>query len=246
MNHLSEEDLILHYYGEGDDALSTAHRLDECEECRERFEALARALDGANALEIPERDAAYGERVWLRIQDRLPARRPWFQLPQWRWAVAGVAFAGLLVAAFLAGRSYPGARSQALTAADRQQRQSVLLVAVGDYLERSQMVLVELANAEPSKTLDITSEQERAGDLVSEARLYRQTAAHTGDQAVAGVLDELERVLVDITHEPAQLSPARLEQLRERLRGQGILFKMRVLGKTVQGEQQPAAGSRAL
>ena len=47
-------------------------------------------------------------------------------------------------------------------AADPQAGERVLLVAVGDYLERSQMVLIELANASPKGTLDISSEQERA------------------------------------------------------------------------------------
>ena len=44
-----------------------------------------------------------------------------------------------------------------------QAGERVLLVAVGDYLERSQMVLFELANANPKDPLDISAEQERAG-----------------------------------------------------------------------------------
>lgn len=236
MNHLSEEDLVLHYYGEGPDAISEARHLEECAQCRDALEALAADLAGFG-LEVPQRPENYGERVWLRIADRLPERRPWFALSPWRWAMAGAAFAGLLVAAFLAGRSYPG-NSAALATADRQQRQSVLLVAMGDYLERSQMVLIELANSEPRHGLDISAEQERAEGLVSEARLYRQTALHTGDQAAAGVLDEVERALLEITHEPAEMSPERLEGLRERLKSQGILVKIRVMGQRVEAAQQ--------
>jgi hypothetical protein len=121
--------------------------------------------------------------------------------------------------------------------ADLQTRESVLLVAVGDYLDRSQMVLIELANANPKRELDISAEQERAHGLVSETRLYRQTAEHTGDAAVAGVLDQLERVLMDITHEPSRISPEELEKLRERLKSEGILFKIRVLGLNVRHEE---------
>jgi hypothetical protein len=144
-----------------------------------------------------------------------------------------VAFAALLVVAFLAGRFYPQARKPAQMAADPQAGERILLVAVGDYLERSQMVLIELANASPTGALDISAEQERAADLVSENRLYRQTAAHTGDAAVAGVLEELERVLLDITHAPSRISPGELEKLRQRLQAKGILFKIRVLGSNV-------------
>jgi hypothetical protein len=145
------------------------------------------------------------------------------------------------VAAFLAGRFYPQAHKPAqMAAADPQANERVLLVAVGDYLERSQMVLVELANTNPHGTVDISSEQELAGDLVSENRLYRQTAAHTGNTAVASVLDELERVLLDIRHAPSQMTPEDLEKLRQRLEAEGILFKIRVLGSNVKNQEEPA------
>ena len=165
----------------------------------------------------------------------------------------------LLVAAFYAGRHYqPGASSKSpgtpvvTAAADPQVGERVLLVAVGDYLERSQMVLIELANADPKGKLDISFEKERAADLVSESRLYRQTAEHTGNTAVAGTLDEIDRVLLDIARGPSEVSPAELEGLRERLKAEGILFKIRVLGSKVRTQEgknaQPAAnsGRRAL
>ena len=117
----------------------------------------------------------------------------------------------------------------------------VLLVAVGDYLERSQMVLVELNNANPKRSLDISSEQERAGDLVTEARLYRQTAARTGNTRISGVLDDLERVLVEITHAPSNMTKAELEALRQRLEAEGILFKIRVLGSNVRNQENADA-----
>ena len=239
MNHLREEDLILHYYGEEGEPLEAERHLGECSECRSLYASLQSALDAVDRTPVPERDAEYGARVWRRIEDRLESRpKLWLWSYPWRWAAAGVAFAVLLAAAFLAGRLIPG-RPAPSPVADSQVRERILLVAVGDYLERSQMVLIELANANASGGLDISAEQARAEDLVSETRLYRQTAAHTGDGTVAGLLEELERVLVDITHEPSHLSPEALEKLRERLQSEGILFKMRVLGSKVQREEAP-------
>lgn len=239
MNHLSEEDLTLHYYGEEGDAPEAEQHLTECSECRRLYASLQSALDAVDGAPVPARDADYGVRVWRRMEDRLEARpKLWSWSCPWRWAAAGVAFAGLLAAAFLAGRFLPG-RPAPTAAMDSQVRERVLLVAVGDYLERSQMVLIELSNANASGGLDISAEQARAEDLVSETRLYRQTAARTGDGAVAGLLDELERVLVDVTHQPAHLSPEALAALRERLQSAGILFKMRVLGSKVQREEAP-------
>jgi len=241
MNHLTEEQLILHYYGEEGDALAAERHLEQCEECRGVYGSLQRVLNVVDSLPVPECGPEYGAKVWRRIERRLPSRRR-LALPlfAWRWAAAGAAFAGLIVAAFLAGRHYqPSQKPVAMAAADSQAHERVLLVAVGDYLERSQMVLIELSNASAKGPLDISAEQERAGDLVNENRLYRQTAAHTGDTAVANVLDELDRVLLDITHEPSKISPGELEKLRRRLEAGGILFKVRVLGSNVRNLEEP-------
>jgi hypothetical protein len=246
MNHLSEEELILHYYGEpgepGEpgDALACEHHLEECGGCRALYASLQRVLNVVDSLPVPERSAEYGARVWQRIENRLGARRRtlWALPAWWRWAVAGAACAALMATAFVAGRSYPRPNRPAqMAAADAQNGERVLLVAVGDYLERSQMVLIELTNASPQGSLDISAEQERAGGLVTETRLYRQTAARTGDARIAGVLDELERVLVEITHAPSNITQPQLEEMRQRLEAEGILFKIRVLGANVRKQE---------
>jgi hypothetical protein len=252
MNHLSEEQLILYYYGEnGDDAaagdtLAAEHHLEECGPCRSLYASLQRVLNVVDSLPVPERSADYGAQVWQRIEQRIEQRigarrRSVWTLPAWwRRAAAGAAFAALMVTAFVAGRLYPRHNQPAqMAAADPQAGERVLLVAVGDYLERSQMVLIELSNANPKGSLDISAEQERAGDLVTETRLYRQTAARTGDTQITGVLDELERVLVDITHAPSNMTPSQLDELRQRLEAEGILFKIRVLGSNVRNQEVP-------
>lgn len=247
MSHLTDEQLILYYYGEEAEAGDTgaAEHLAACNSCRESYGALQRVLNTLDGVPMPERSADYGAEVWRSIAGHLPHRTrrrlAGMALPAfaWRWAVAGTAIAGLLVAAFLLGRfSQKPSRPPAQLAADPQAPERVLLVAVGDYLERSQMVLIELANASSVDKLDISAEQERAADLVSESRLYRQTAAHTGDTEVAGVLDELDRVLLDISHAPSELQPQELERLRERLAAQGILFKIRVVGSNLKNREE--------
>jgi hypothetical protein len=241
MNHLSEEQLILHYYGEEGETLAVEQHLDGCEDCRGAYASLQRVLNVVDSLPVPDRPADYESQVWKRIESRIPARRRLWSLPSpWRWAAASVAFASLLVMAFLAGRFSPqmGRRPAQMAAADSGSGERILLVAVGDYLERSQMVLVELANANPHGPLDITAEQERAADLVSESRLYRQTAAHTGDGAVASILDDLDRILLEITHAPSTITPDGLEKLRQRFQAEGILFKIRVLGSNVRNQEE--------
>jgi len=235
MNHLTEEDLILHYYGEEGVA---AEHLQHCERCRAEYAALQRVLNMVDASPVPELGPAYGEAVWQRIEGQInPGKIKWgnnLAWPQaWRWVAAVAALCILVAIAF-------PRRRPVVPDADPQTGNRVLLVAVGDYLERSQIVLSELANAGGADALDISSEQERAADLISESRLYRQTATHAGEESVANVLDELEGVLLEIAHSPSRLSPERLAELRQRLSTEGILFKIRVLASNVRDREDAA------
>jgi hypothetical protein len=127
-------------------------------------------------------------------------------------------------------------------------RDRILLVAVGDHLEKSQMVLMELVNAAPEKgdkeEVNIASEQERAEDLLSSNRLYRMTAQEIGDKKMANVLDELERVLIEIAHEPAKVNSDELKDLQRRIEAQGVLFKVRVVGANIRDQKKPEPQSK--
>jgi hypothetical protein len=246
MNHLNEEQFVLYYYGEQTDGVED--HLGACEHCRDSYHALQRVLNSVDSLPVPERGADYEAQVWRSVEALLPHRRSfasrWFA---WRPLVASAAMAALLVVAFLVGtRQRPGAHKGNL-AADSQVRERVLMVAVGDHLERSQMVLVELSNAgaPASGALDISYEQRAAEDLVESNRLYRQTAASAGDAATANLLDELERVLLDIAHSPSEVSGKQLEDLRKEIESRGILFKVKVFGTQVE-ERQSAQNASSL
>jgi hypothetical protein len=235
MSHLTEEQLVLHYYGEEGETLDVERHLDECDECRALYGSLQRTLNSMDTMPVPERGADYGEQVWRRIEARLPAPRLWqSHAPALRWAFSGAAMTALLALAFLAGRYYPDHKAAPQIARDTHLPERVLLVAMGDYLDRSQMVLVELANSSAKGSLDISSEQERAHELISETRLYKQTAAATDNTAVTGILDELERLLLDIAHGPSRLSPEELEKFQSRLEAEGILFKIRVVNSNME------------
>ena len=75
MSHLNEEELILHYYGEESEALSTEQHLEACGECRETYASLVRVLNVVDSLPVPDRGENYAAQVWSRIEKRIPARR---------------------------------------------------------------------------------------------------------------------------------------------------------------------------
>ena len=101
------------------------------------------------------------------------------------------------------------------------------------------MVLVELAHAETSGDLDISEERQLADDLVASNRLYRQTAQQMGQTNVAGLLDELERVLVEVARGPSTVSMRELADIQQRIESQGILFKVKIIGSEIR--QQPVS-----
>jgi hypothetical protein len=226
-----------------------AAHLQACGECRAELERIEEVFQALSAMPVPDPGEEYGTKVWRQIADRLPEKRDanwwsaWFA-PR-RLVAVGVA-AALLVLAFYVGRKTgPKTGGEEIVDAGKV-RERVLVVAVGEHLGKSEMILMELSNAQPAeagkKLINISTAQRRAEDLVEENRLYRQTALSGGDNAMASTLDELQRVLLDVANSPAEVTPAQFESIQKRIAAQGILLKVRVVRQELRAE---AAGSRS-
>jgi hypothetical protein len=248
MNHLSEEQIVLHCYGDADDPAVVTQHLRECGDCRQRFEGVQELLRHVEPIEAPEPAALFEEKTWLHIRDRLPRGgfqkwgfQQWIFGPAGRWALAAAAVL-LLTAAFLAGRFWPRPPSPD-TAKNLANPQRVVLVAVGDHLERSQILLVEVMNGDRDTLAD---EQKEARDLLDSNYLYQASAQRVGDPRIAHLLDELGPVLTEIANSPSQLSPEELSQIRSRIQSDGLLFKVRVVGSEVNSRlRQQVSGANA-
>jgi hypothetical protein len=240
MKHMKEEELIAYREGEASQREAIAEHLAGCRECRAEMERIDAVLAALDTLPVPDPGEDYGRRVWQQIAPRLVEKpRRWWQV--WmepRRLAAMSAVTALIIAAFVAGRITKQKDAGNDMATREQVRERVLVVAVGEHLGRSEMMLVELSNAEPrdskQKQISISAEERRAEDLLEENRLYRQTALQEGDAGLASVLDELERVLLDVAHSPEKVTPAQLETIQKKIEAQGILFKVRVVSKELQ------------
>ena len=251
MPHLTEDELVLHYYGElaaADEARAAAH-VAGCRECHAELRNLQRVLalvdDAAvSGTELPER---FERTVWARLEPALRPERPTLV----GWLVFSPARLGwgalvllLVAAAFVAGRLSPRAPDDAVQqAAAGQVREAILLMDLVEHLDRSQTMLVELASG-GGGAADVSRERERAGQLVAANRLYRRTATVTGDRAIADFLDDLERLLVELSAGPEELSAEQLASLRRRVEAQDLLFKLRALAGAVRERQKTAFGGR--
>ncbi len=231
MNHLSEDQLVSAYY-DGPDIDQRSH-LEGCHQCQSALARLRQFLDDTRDFPVPERNASYGAEVWARIQPGLapPAPRPaWL-----RWWALTPALAAVVAIAFFAGVFIQ--KRTNFAGSSPNDRARVLLIAMGDHFDRSSMVLAELVNSNP-EAVDLEDERTRARGLLTENRLLRETASRDGDALNAALLDELERVLMDIANTPPNAPPADLEALQQRIESDGLLFKVRVIGANVRQKGQ--------
>ena len=239
VKHLTEEQLVSHYYGDLGNPLEAVKHLESCEACRAHFAALDSDLSLMKVAMIPDRPDDYGRRIWQRLQPRLedkPVRSGsrWFAFPQWKLAAAAVL---LVVAGFVAGRFGPGRQAPLPEPVSEAARSRILMATVADHLDQSQRALLELANESDAGAPDSSADQARAGDLVAANRLYRQSASQAGETSLASVLDELERVLIEIANQPPDVSHRELREIRRRIDEEDLLFKIRVLSSQVRSKE---------
>ena len=240
MQHLTEEVLVAHYYHDDDAAPAVEEHLRACGECRAQYDTIRRVLALVDESPLPDRGDAHGDQVWSRLRWKLGSDRR----RRLRWQSL-LAAAAVLAIAFFAGQLWharsssiaPGGpvqrvaipAAQVQPAAAQPTSDRVLLVVVSDHLDSSERMLVELSNADPKKSLDVSSQQKRAVELVASNRIYRQSAVQRGDERIASVLSDLEPVLVELSHTGSTLTAEEVSALQKRIDAKGLLFKVRVV-----------------
>jgi Zn-finger nucleic acid-binding protein len=261
--HLTDDDLVLHFYGEarpGHEAAVEEH-LRTCPACQAVWTDLAETLRLVDNARAPEPDDAFEQRMWARVQDALsapdvdvaPARGrvlPFrisdrFAVP---FAMLATAAAAVILVFALTGRLWPTAApkapavTKATTTLEPAARERVLLTALDEHFQRSEMLLVELMNASATGTADeLRFERQTADDLVASSRLYRQSAQLNGNVRLAQMLDELELVLVEVARAPDRVDRTDLRSLRARIENDDLLFKVRAVSKQIEERQKSLA-----
>src|SRR3954464_12071178 len=106
--HLTDDDLILHYYGEPSASTgAAAGHLAKCRSCGAAYARLQQVLSAVEQSRPPEPPEGFERVVWARLQPELPKRQQgwltWWVFSPGRLAlVAAVAL--LVTGPFLAGR----------------------------------------------------------------------------------------------------------------------------------------------
>ena len=235
MQHLTEQELVLHHYHDDESPAVVAEHLLACDVCRAEYNSIQRVLALVDDMPVPERPGGYGEQIWTRLRWKLGSehrRRTWQSALAVAAVLAVAFFAGVLWHARNIERGGPPSPA-AHAAADRGTPQipkdRVLLIVVNDHLDSSERMLADVANADAKRGLDLSDEQQRATELVASNRMYRQAAEQHGDDRLATLLSDLEPILLEIAHSDAKLTPEAATALQKRIDSKGLLFKVRVM-----------------
>ena len=245
MKHLEEAELVEHYYKESANMGESERHLKACPVCAKQYAELCRVLDGVATSTPPARTGDYIEQVWqsidgsLRVYEKPESRWMRFYRPL-GWAVACLL---LIAVTFVAGRRWERKQASSVAVAvDPQARRRVVIVFLGNHLDRSERLLVQLNHAD-GNDLSALPLRTEARELLASNRLVRQSAMQTGNLNVEASLDRLERLLMELSNEPDSLTEADLNRLKQEMNTDGLLFDIRVLRSRVNSpgpEQQNA------
>jgi len=245
MKHLTEEEMIGHYYAEDFSQAEAEIHLRTCKQCAQAYEEFSKLLGSVHAPGVPLRGSEYGAQVWQSIQRSLqpyePKQKRRFYWPRFTYAAACLLF---LAGAFWAGRMWEHAHSKPLVAGGEQQtQQRVVLFVLDNHLDRSERLLVQLNHAGgEGDDVDFRLQAE-AQQLLSDNQLYRQSAAQANDPLLNAALDHLERVLVEVANSGSELTSRDIASIQKEMNTPGLLFQIRVLRARV---SEPKTNAHAI
>lgn len=232
MHLFTDEDLILHRYGELEPeraaALQAALQHDHALVARLRD--LERVLEAADAAPVPRTPPDIGARTWAGIAGRLP---PQVVVTRRDWRLPAALAAGLAVVAiaFQAGRQtveHPvvPVTSVADTGFSPAARDRVLITQVAHHLEGSRRLLSTVANT-PTDAASLEAERKWARDLLATNRLYRKAAVQAGQKRIVSLLDAMEPVLLELANAPDDAGAGARGAIQQRIEEGDLVFRAR-------------------
>ena len=70
MKHLTEEQIVLHCYGDAKNGQAIDRHLDACSDCRAEFEEVKALLGEIHPTPVPEPPEYLEQKIWLNLRDK--------------------------------------------------------------------------------------------------------------------------------------------------------------------------------
>ncbi len=238
----------LYFYGEleGAEHHEIAVHVRGCEVCQQALEELALIRDALDARPVVSAPAdggwtAFMARLDAAVRRENEARGPAVMAferrrkarPSYTGYLAMAALLALVTVSVLfvargavAPQQPASNAAGAIERAARQPEPDPALATVSEqHFERSKLVLLGLATRDADQAASWEYERDLAGALLNDTRLYRMAAEERGMTRLAGVLRDLELVLLQTSMTDTQ-DPVGLAQLQRLIRKRDLLGQM--------------------
>jgi hypothetical protein len=224
--HASEEELVAFHMQEHATPEGVRQHLEQCATCAAHSSSIAQAMRVFSGDAVPEPDLSQN---WERLRGRLTVLDPSPQrsFRSFVWPAAAGLAAALALVIFVTAKFQPV--SHVADERSAAHRPGPLTTAptnpeVARQLDSAERLLTEVNHA--SGPLDATTRLQ-AHDLLLKNAVVLRSARQNGDLVTATILEDLDRVLTNIDHQP-ETAPGGVH-LRLELNTNGVLLDIRIL-----------------
>lgn len=116
-------------------------------------------------------------------------------------------------------------------------QEGAVVVVLGDHLDRSERLLVELKHADAGSEELLSVLRDEAVSLEAANLICRQNAAEDNDPALTTVLNHLDQLLVELINQTEGLNGATITRLQDEMNGEGLLLEVRILRSRIPDKQ---------
>ncbi|MFK7954987.1 MAG: hypothetical protein AB8B96_02735 [Lysobacterales bacterium] len=239
MSNIEDIDLLMLYYGEHDDP-ELAAKVAASEALSLRMEAMSQDLAHIENAPLPEPDSAYAQKVWQQLVPELDNPQPslpWYQkllTPRFSLAGAGAVVAAVLFA-FVMGQNMGQRPTESLS----MDSQALLVQALTGHLQQAELLLTEVANANPEAqsrgASNVLAVSTAAQPLLRANRLYRVTSGSDVSPQLNQLLLDMETLLLQIANASSNEELGPVADYVDR----DLLFRVRTLRNTLSEAQSP-------
>jgi hypothetical protein len=247
----------LYFYGEleGAERRDIARHVRGCEACRQALEELAlirEALDTRPDVCAPEggdwtafmtrldaavrRERRQQQAAGIVTFETVRTARPSYAGYLAMAALVALVTMSVLFVARSRGPLVPGAEpgGTAIQRAARPEPDPALATMSEQHFERSKLVVLDLATRDVGEPANLARERDLAAALLNDTRLYRMAAEERGMTRLAGVLRDLELVLLQTSMTESE-DPRALAQIQRLIRKRDLIGQMESVSVSTTG-----------